>query len=444
MDPLFPFQQKLVDAMADSEKLFVAADMGLGKSRCAIEASERRNAARILICAPSIGLVSWPAEIEKWSSGHHTLTVTDPDLLPDAHILNDPVYAVVPYSEIARRPAAWVKAAARFDADVNVLDEAHYLAHATAARTQAIYGFRSDLITSMVRKDQVTWPMSGTPAPNFTSELWTHLHALAPDTILHPQTGRPMSEHQFRERFSTVRVSSHGTHVTGSVRTPMLRQMTASFFHRIRKSEVRSDMPPILWTTEPLPVNAAAARQHLEFPNGLDDAGLLNWLRTAYPSGSSERKATGLAKVAGAVEWAENFLVNGDRKLILFAWHTEVVEALHTALGPAFGSVCITGDTSIKMRAAATSAFQNDPRCRVFCGQMLAAGTSITLTAASDVAFVEDDWTPGTMEQAAARADRLGQTRGVVARILYTAGTKDQRIAQARCAKAREFNLMFN
>jgi SNF2 family DNA or RNA helicase len=119
--------------------------------------------------------------------------------------------------------------------------------------------------------------------------------------------------------------------------------------------------------------------------------------------------------------------------------------AIHEALGPAFGSVMICGDTQHKVRVAAVSEFQRPGAGpRLFCGQMLAAGTAITLTEASDVVFIEDDWTPGNMEQAAARADRLGQTRGVVARVLYTPGTKDEAIAKARVRKAREFNLMFN
>jgi SWI/SNF-related matrix-associated actin-dependent regulator 1 of chromatin subfamily A len=442
-DPLFPFQRTMIGRMVNSDRLFVAADMGLGKTRCAIAAAEVRQAGRILVVAPTIGLVSWPAEIEKWTAGYSHGTYTDPDLLPEGNGFGH--YAIIPYSEIARRPAAWVKAAARFNADVTVLDEAHYLKGMDATRTQAVYGWRADLQKSMVRPDQVVWPMSGTPAPNFTSELWPHLHALRPDLIKHPVTGRPMSYQQFLDRFATTRVSAYGQHVTGSVNTPLLRQMTGDFFHRIRKTDVRGEMPPIVWTTEPLPVSASEARDFLSVPEGLDDDGLLTWLRDAYPAGSSERKAVGLAKVPAAIEWCRGFLEGCDRKLILFAWHKEVLAAIHEALGPAFGSVMICGDTQHKVRVAAVSEFQRPGAGpRLFCGQMLAAGTAITLTEASDVVFIEDDWTPGNMEQAAARADRLGQTRGVVARVLYTPGTKDEAIAKARVRKAREFNLMFN
>jgi SWI/SNF-related matrix-associated actin-dependent regulator 1 of chromatin subfamily A len=444
--PLFPFQEALVERMASSERpLFVAADMGLGKTRCAIEAASRKGAERVLVCAPPIGLVSWPSEIEKWNDEAWILPVSDPDLMPAPADLSvsGPTYVIVPYSEIALRPRQWVEAAKRFNADVTVLDEAHYLKGMDATRTQAVYGWRADLKNAIVRPGSVVWPMSGTPAPSYTAELWPHLHALAPDTIRHPIHGRPMSEQEFLERFATTRTSIHGQHVTGSVNTPLLRRMTGSFFHRIRKSEVRSEMPPILWTAEPLPVSAADASQYLDFPEGLSDAELLTWLRTAYPSGSSERKATGLAKVRGGIEYVRNFLENSDRKLILFGWHRDVLEPIHHALGLEFGSVIITGDTPIAQRVSAVREFQ-DGSARLFTGQMVAAGTTITLTRASDVAFIEDDWVPGNMEQAAARADRLGQTRGVVARVLYVPGTKDEAIAKARVRKAREFDLMFN
>lgn len=447
-DALFPFQSKLVEDMANNVRKFAAADPGLGKTLCAIKAAEQVGAQRVLVECPSIGLVSWPGELRKWAPGVRILPIADADMVPSLEdVPNGTTYVIAPFSEIARRPVQWVKAAMRFNADVNVIDEAHYLASSNATRTQAIYGYRCDLQRSMALPTQHVWPMSGTPAPGYTSALWTHLRALAPDTIRSPIHGRPMAEQEFRERFSTQRVSSHGTHVTGSINTPLLRRMTDGFFHRIRKSEVRSEMPPILWTYEPLPVSAATARQHLlDIPEGLDDAGLLDWLRLAYPNGSSERKAIGLAKIAGGVEWARNFLENSDRKLILFGWHTDVVNALHAALGPEFGSVCITGDTPLAARAAAVASFQSKAAGspRVFNGQMLACGTMITLTEASDVAFIEDDYTPGTMEQAAQRADRLGQTRGVVARVLYTPGSKDERIARARATKARELNRMFN
>jgi len=436
-DPLFQFQTVMRDFLVARDRGFMAADMGLGKTRVAIEAAGVRGFKRKLVVAPAIGLVSWPGELSKWSD-EACLAVSDPALLPDS--TSESLWAIAPFSEVQRNPRAWVEAAHRFRADLTVIDEAHYAKEQSSARAQALYGWRMDLKNSICLPEQSIWPMSGTPAPNYTSELWTHLHALAPVSITSPRTRQPMSYQEFLERFAVTRTSSYGQHVTGSRNTEQLRLATNSFFHRIRKTEARPDMPPILWTAEPIP---AGNVPELNVPEGISDENLVAYLDTAFPSGSSERKAVGLAKVPGVVEWARAFLAGSDRKLIIFAWHRDVVRQITRALGPEFGAVSIDGDTSLALRNAAVSSFQLPAGPRVFVGQMLACGTMLTLTAASDVAFAEDDWTPGTMEQAAARADRLGQLRGVRAVILHAPTKKDKRIARVRVDKANGLELMF-
>jgi SNF2 family DNA or RNA helicase len=67
----------------------------------------------------------------------------------------------------------------------------------------------------------------------------------------------------------------------------------------------------------------------------------------------------------------------------------------------------------------------------VFVGQISIASEAIELTAASNVWFIESDWTPKTMDQAASRAHRYGQPSSVNARILALEGSIDAAIARA-------------
>jgi SNF2 family DNA or RNA helicase len=64
-----------------------------------------------------------------------------------------------------------------------------------------------------------------------------------------------------------------------------------------------------------------------------------------------------------------------------------------------------------------------------------AASHGFTLTAASDVAFLELAWTPAKHDQAEDRVHRIGQDRGVTAWYLLASQSIDERIAQLLEAK---------
>ena len=131
------------------------------------------------------------------------------------------------------------------------------------------------------------------------------------------------------------------------------------------------------------------------------------------------------AKYSATIEWIDNFLAT-DNKLIVFTWHKSIADRLANH----YGAVKLTGDTSTDERAHNVDTFQNDPNCRLFVSTMKAGGVGITLTAASDVLFIEQGWTPADMDQAADRAHRIGQRDSVTAWTLIAEGTIDEDIKE--------------
>lgn len=110
----------------------------------------------------------------------------------------------------------------------------------------------------------------------------------------------------------------------------------------------------------------------------------------------------------------------------MFTGFNAVADALQAEFGEA--AVRLTGDTSQKARQEAVDRFQEDPGVRLFIGNILAAGTGITLTAATQVFFNDLDWVPANHMQAEDRAYRIGQHRMVNVYYVTAPGTFDDAV----------------
>ena len=136
------------------------------------------------------------------------------------------------------------------------------------------------------------------------------------------------------------------------------------------------------------------------------------------------RQLATLGKVAQAVDFIRTFLENG-KKLIVFCSLHEVVDQLLKFFPKA---VTVTGRDTGANKQASVDAFQNNPDVQLIICSIKAAGVGLTLTASSNVAFIELAWTYADCCQCEDRAHRIGQKDNVTCYYLLGRGTIDQTV----------------
>lgn len=445
---LKPYQREGVDWLKEKRFALLADDMGLGKTPQAIVAAEELGLKRILVVCPAAVRFSWVDAFNRFS-GYVAEIVSSKPLatgMPDV--------AVVSW-DWASRHGGFPMA----HRDVLILDESHFGKNPHAQRTAGVFKASwqeqvegSDPVVrhGLAAKSRRVWALSGTPAPNHPGELWVLLYCFGVTKF---------SYSGFTNHFCCKNTLADGTNVMTVRRSTIndLRSMLKPIKLRRLKKDVLKDLPPV--DIQEVPVEAApddalllreieekAAGDisHLSAMLKADPVNAARTLETHIGHLGSLRRIVGIAKAKPACDIIEDALENGAiNKVIVFCLHRDVVSRVLTRLSR-FGAVAIVGSTPPGERRLAVERFQTGPSIRVFIGNIIAAGTGLTLTAAQDVFMIEQDWVPGNNRQAIDRAHRIGQLGSVTARFVYLTGSIDDQIAKILARKARDFDAVFN
>lgn len=136
------------------------------------------------------------------------------------------------------------------------------------------------------------------------------------------------------------------------------------------------------------------------------------------------RQISARGKVRDVIEFVKDFRENG-KKIILFCSLHEVVDQLKYYFPTA---VSVTGRESPDEKQRAVDAFQNNPKADIIICSIKAAGVGLTLTASSNVAFVEFPWTYADCCQCEDRAHRIGQKDSVTCYYFLGRRTIDEKV----------------
>jgi SNF2 family DNA or RNA helicase len=408
---LRPFQRAGVRYALWSRRLFIADEQGLGKTVEALALLEEDDAFPAVVICPASLKLNWERETARWLPHRSVAVVNGRAAVPrtgDVTILN---YEVV---------AAHREALARLRPRALVVDESHCCKNPQAKRTRAVRR-----LADAVAVDGLRLALTGTPVLNHAEELISQLRVLG---RLEDFGSGARFARQFRGELSEERLHWH------------LRRRC---FVRRLKSEVLPQLPAKRQVVVPV-----ALDNEREYRLAEDD--VIAWLREQpldlrelnariaaalraerlAQLGTLQRLAA-RGKLNSALGWIHDFLASGE-PLVVFARHVEVQRAVLERFPDALH---LLGSDAMAEREAAVRAFQDPDGPQLIVCATRVAGQGITLTRASNVAFLELEWTPAMHDQAEDRTHRIGQRDAVTAWYLLAADSIDETMAQLVEAK---------
>jgi SWI/SNF-related matrix-associated actin-dependent regulator 1 of chromatin subfamily A len=405
--------------------------MGVGKTAQAIAGADRIGAKRIIVVCPAAVRSVWAGEFKKFATTFRR--VLKGQALNDLNIfLRYRADVLLLSYEMATK---WAKRLCDDIYDLIIFDESQYLKGHDTQRTRAMLGHRCDGSGGLARWGARVWFLSGTPAPNDPTDIWPFLRFTGGTNM----NLRPFTDRYFKSRVGTYNVKQ----TPRDEMMPELRDAIKAVSLRRTKEEAGLKLPPIWLTTQEVDGDATEIRQLLRGHPGLEqeilravEAGGLSFLEAQHIA--TLRRLVGEAKAPAFVKLITEELENGLDKVVIFCIHRRAVEIVSAGLlARGHNSVCVTGSVEERDRIKAVDAFQRDSAVRAFVGNIRAAGTGLTLTAAADIVMLESDWSPAANSQALNRVHRIGQDRQVRARFISLANSIDDHVTATVARKTQ-------
>lgn len=440
---LYKYQIEGVEFLeATNGQGLVADSMGLGKSATVVTWLMLHPEARpaLVVCPASIK-TKWQRELKTWGK-------LDSYIWPEGSQLDENGIFVINYDQLIKyeeteeefnwrqeqkqrkeeglRPVKRDFPAARGELSkyrfkVVVGDEIHYTANDS---------LRSRYFVRIARYAEHRIFMSGTPIRNRPAEFFNTLNLLAPQVF--------PNRWQFMMSHAAPQLTRFGWKFNGASNLTELHNKVAPLMIRHLKEDVMKELPPKRKMVIPLDLDDVEAREYWNA-----DAEFMEWVASTKQRKLEIQNHMALlrqlayqAKRNSLFEWIDSWLdENPDEKIVLFGYHLRVLDDLEERYKKI--SVRIDGSVSPKERQGIIDKFQEDPKVRVFIGQINAAGVGIDLTASATVVFTELTWVPGDMEQAEDRAHRITSIGRERVDIIYltAAGTFEDDLAEALIEK---------
>ena len=389
----------------ERHRLLIGDEPGLGKTLQSIGIVDTASAYPCLVICPSSLKINWQREFEKFTD-KKALVLDNATRTSWPYLLGMGMFhvAIVNYESLKKFFVWDIKGGKTFtlkdvvfNRDINVfrsviMDESHRLKDPTAQQTMFTRGI----------VDGKEWRilLSGTPVVNHAQDLVSQLAIMG--RLLSDFGGRGKFLAQYGENENLSELSDK------LYDTCMIRREKAKVLTELPDKQ-RTDLYVEISNRDEYDLAAADLAAYLREYTECTDREIRRKMRMeALVKFMTLRSLASKGKVKQATDFIKNFLANG-KPLIVFCSLKEIVKALQKQFPDA---VRVTGDDNTAEKQAAVDAFQSGEAQLIICS-IKAAGVGLTLTASSNVAFVEFPWTYADCCQCEDRAHRIGQKNNV-------------------------------
>ena len=469
-----PFQRAGIAFALERKDTLIGDQPGLGKTIQGLGVvNNTTNVRNVLLVVPASLKINWAKEATKWLRKElgltigtaHTKSKTIVDEEGTKKSITEYVWpgddvVIINYDMLEKfhdqiRARTW---------DVLICDEAHVLKNAKATKTKQVLGYgggkKSERVAPITALRRVF--LTGTPILNKPLDMWSLISAFD----LEDKFGNYI---KFIKRYCAAFETPWGHWDTsGSDNLDEFQELLrTTFMIRRLKNDVLKELPPKRRQVVTLPqdgLTRIVKKEKQIFQDNLKNLMILNGTHTEedyeemtddelramidtihertkdfndledfedydavhFEAVAHAREEIGLAKIPMMIEYIRSIVETGEKVVVLVV-HRTVAHRLAEAFE---GSVKFIGGMSDKEKNISVETFQNDPDCKVFIGNINAAGVGITLTEAWNLVMGELCFVPALLEQGEDRIHRIGQKAHALIHYLIVQGSLEERLMQ--------------
>ena len=410
-------------------------EMGCGKTATAIAISQwlydHRYLHRMLIVAPLSILSVWEDEIAKFSDYPYTLHLLKGTSAKKKETLLSAKKGSGLQIVVVNYESAWrlEKELLIFDADLIIADEAHKLKENRTAQSKAMHHLGD--------KARFKLLLTGTVITNKEIDVFSQYRFLDKRVF-------GTSFYAFRNKYFDM--CGYGNHIPvfrKHMLEDFLKRMHSIAF-RVTKDECL-DLPDMVEEIRPVALEPKSMKIYKELEKEsfteLADSEvsavnvLTKLLRLSQVTGghitddAGDVNAVSTAKLEALSDIIDT-AIQENKKIVVMARFIPELNDIQKMLEMRGISYSVIRG-GIENRDEQIRRFQEDDNCRVFLGQIAAAGLGITLTAASTMVFYSLDYSMSNFEQAKARIHRVSQKNDCLYIYLVAKGTVDTKILRS-------------